>query len=451
MRANVADLLAANDGHSGWLPGATIDAKDNETDQQITATLSLLEGTPPERNPTRDDFLAFANTYGKQVRQRIQLPEEVQSAYHEDRDSESSEALTPEMIAERYSMASSQLDQFTALPRPTEDFGNATRPPTRRPSERMPSYMSPTPASEARRVSKQHPKEEKSIGFPINVSAKASRVLGAGEHDSPRDGLGKRTPSKTLLRTGSPGHTPLTQYPEKMTRLPRMQPVTHHCQPAESPTVLRSGRTTPFEPEIKSKDRPRSQSKNRFMNNVKGFFTSKRDANPPVSHVNGKHLKRHSFKPAPNMNSCLSKSRVSITEPISQPAEAQKPLPEPRSPSRTTAIPVSRFSPSGQSVRRINNTSALVGITSALMEEASNEPDITKKERLISLAQVMIDTLSNSRQAERSMVAAQQAAEAAKMSYEMTQRSVLEMSKLISRSRGGMGGVLRKIAVKSGH
>lgn len=468
MRANVSDLLAANNGQSGWLPGATIDAKDNETDQQITATLSLLEGTPPERSPTQDDFLTFANNYGKQIRQRIQPPEDLHPAYHQDRDSESSEALTPEMVAERYSTTSSQLDQFTALPRPMDEFGNASRPPIRRPSERMPSYMSPTPASEARRVSKQHPKEGKSIGFPINVSDKASRILGTGEHDLPRDGLGKRTPSKKLLRTGSPGHTPLTQHPEKMTRLPKMQPVTHHCQHAESPSALRSGRTTPFEPEIKSKvgsrtsvvgrlgltssqDRPRSQSKNRFMNNVKGFFTSKRDAAPPVSHVGGKQLNRQSLKPVPNSNSCLSKSRLSITEPTSQPAEMQKPLPDPTSPSSPAAVPVSCFSPSGQSVRKINNTSALVDITSALMNEAGNEPDLTKKERLISLAQVMIDTLANSRQAERSMIAAQQAAESAKVSYEMTQRSVLEMSKLLSRPKGGMGGVLRKIAVKNGH
>ena len=56
----------------------------------------------------------------------------------------------------------------------------------------------------------------------------------------------------------------------------------------------------------------------------------------------------------------------------------------------------------------------------------------------------MLDAIQNSREAERSMLEAKKAADAARISYELTQHSIAEMGRLMA-SRN-MPSMLKKIA-----
>lgn len=252
MRANVGDLLAASEGQGGRAPGATINMHDDETHQQITATLSLLEGSPPQPRPTRDDFLSFVDTYGNKVHRRVQPPSDQIAARGQDDDSRSTGATTPEQTAETTEdvVKPTDPDESSAM---FELPGDSHHHSSRRPSDHKPSYMSPTPASEARRVTKSLARDEKSTTFPSRVSSKASRVLGTGDNDPmPRKGFSRRTPSKSnLLRTGSPGHTPLTRFSESNSKLPVMK--SPSLQTERAVDGLRSGHVTPIEPAYKPK------------------------------------------------------------------------------------------------------------------------------------------------------------------------------------------------------
>ena len=92
---------------------------------------------------------------------------------------------------------------------------------------------------------------------------------------------------------------------------------------------------------------------------------------------------------------------------------------------------------------------ALASLVNRALAEAQQEQDLVSREKLFSLASVMLDALSNCRRAEKSMLEAQQAAATAKSSYEMTQRSVLEMGRLMDNKMHGVPAFLRKLAVRS--
>lgn len=205
LRANMSDLMSAELAQDGHLPGAAISAYDQEADQNITATLSLLEGTPPAGSPSHDDFIAFANAYGKKISQRVQPPD-FHHVQKQERESISSGAMTPEMIHDAVSPAPQQHEPIMEVCKPNK----GRRSPVRRPAEHAPSYMSPTPASQARRVSKSQSKTEKSIGFPSRIPSKAPKHNGAGETVySPKTAIGKLSPSNISRKTScSPGHTP---------------------------------------------------------------------------------------------------------------------------------------------------------------------------------------------------------------------------------------------------
>lgn len=81
------------------------------------------------------------------------------------------------------------------------------------------------------------------------------------------------------------------------------------------------------------------------------------------------------------------------------------------------------------------------------IEESQRESNLQRKERLLSIAAVMIDAITHSRQAEKSMLEARQAAETAKASYEMIQRSVIEMGRLLNKSHS-MPTLLRRLTAR---
>ncbi|GAB7351683.1 hypothetical protein MBLNU459_g2278t1 [Dothideomycetes sp. NU459] len=409
--ANVNELLSAHHGEEGF-PGATIATQDEHTQEQITATLSLLEGTPPaETTPSREAFLSFASKYGKQQQQ---APQDTHPAHNKELAPRSNGMLTAEL---RKTVAT--LPRYTATDSPR----------SRNVIDRVPSYMCPTPASEARRVSNaarlQVPSTKKrSIGHSSRVPSKAS-TLSCTDENSPssfKPAVSRRTPSNNgKFKACSSGHTPLTESSDKLS--------TTRDGFTLAPKVSRVNNSTPDM--IQAVARTRSRSKSRGMiDNIKGFFTGKQNV-PPVpsllNHANVDSLVSHTGSPARKRESMRP---VVTPTPLSQSHDV-------------ASVPQSQAT-----VTTNGQTLALTQMTLALMEEVNNEGDSPQKARMLSLAQVMLDAVSNAREAERSMLSAQQAAEAARMSYEMTQHSVVEMGRLISSSRH-MPSLLKKLAAKT--
>ncbi|TKA81914.1 hypothetical protein B0A49_00147 [Cryomyces minteri] len=69
-----------------------------------------------------------------------------------------------------------------------------------------------------------------------------------------------------------------------------------------------------------------------------------------------------------------------------------------------------------------------------IASQARYEADTPKKELLLSFAQVMADAVTNSCETERNMYEAQKAAQQAKFSYELTQLSIKEMGRILRSS-----------------
>lgn len=405
MQSTVGHIMSAKHG-TDVLPGATITTRDQNTLQHITATLSFLEGTPPaETTPIRDGFLDFASKYGKspKMSQGLHPPDTKEAA------ARSSATLTPELRR-----------TDTALPRPTV----AGAPRMHNPSDRVPSYMSPTPASEARRVSntgRLNPNSFQSTGQPSRAPSKASTLTtDENRPNSPRPPVRKRSPTNAgYTKAGSSGHAPLAK-PSSVLK----------TTPHENSGALTAPHVEITPPSVPTTmPRTRSRAKSRGMiDNIKGFFTGKQTVPSlpnPAGHAHKASLVSHTGSPLLKRGSL---------EPVTEPNSF---IPEHLTPRQNNSTGETNV-----------QSAALTQMTLALMEEVNSEHDGSKKARMLSLAQVMLDAVSNAREAERSMVSAQQSAEAARMSYEMTQRSVVEMGRLISSSRH-MPGLLKKLAAKT--
>ena len=163
------------------------------------------------------------------------------------------------------------------------------------------------------------------------------------------------------------------------------------------------------------------------MNSLKGLFAGKRTAAipPPVPSADIEQLSSPRKRDTTGRENPMKDADVGGS-PASDPGAA-----------------LSRFvQTDSPEVRKIANFAI------SAWNEASEESDMPKKERLFSMASVMLDALSNSRQAEKAMLEAQQAAAAAKNSYELTQHSILEMGRLLSKSHN-MPAFMRKLAART--
>lgn len=447
--------------------------------EDITTTLSMLEGTPAE--------------------------------------AEATSTAVPKPVKRRFSAAK--------LPKTTSKDGARDTVYTR--NDRLPSYMLPTPASEARKNSTLAPPEmRRSTASTPNLNprresqnTKAPTTHGLDKSRAPPSIRPAPVPELCgTLRSGR--STPTSAIPRSTTPIAR--PSTGSQQTASTPKStskseagcrasighIKIVRHTP-QPIETSRDgtfpptRPRSESKGKsVLNNIKGLFSGKRDATPtPTS--SGRRFSIGSRKsvsteadvsavpavpevpalptmpaipavPAlPAVSAAPGSRGMSTTKSIlvnkaameeDQPALSQLQtkessiLPKPRRKSmvKTNAakkdvtdedrpslrrkaskhkIAAADATQESLSGRETRDTVALMEMGLTLRQEASKEDDLVRKERMASFAQVMLDTVTNAVEAERNMYTAMQAAEQAKMSYMMTQQSVQEMNKLVSTSR----------------
>jgi hypothetical protein len=382
--------------------------------------------------------------------------------------------------------------------------------------KRLPSYMLPTPASEARKSSAVASPEVRrsNISTPnLNArreskTAKPTATLGTDKARIPPSG--RKTPISELcgaIRSGrstptsaDPGNiTPIarpstgSQLTDQTATTPKSTTKTEASQRASIGHIkivrqqlhpIETSRDGTFPPA-----RPQSESKGKsVLNNLKGLFSSKRDATPTPS-SRGRRFSIGSRKsvsteadipdvpavpvvPAVPALSALPESLRKSTkaipveksapedvhpsihelpttassilprpgkEPTSKDNSAKKDVAEEKRSSfrhKTSKhkVAADEATPETGSKKETRDTVTLMEMGLTLRQEASKEDDLVRKERMASFAQVLLDTVTNAVEAERNMYTAMQAAEQAKMSYMMTQQSVQEMNKLVSTS-----------------
>lgn len=363
---------------------------------------------------------------------------------------------------------------------------NGAQDPVRTRNDRVPSYMLPTPASEARKSSALRPPDirRNNTSTPnLNTSrvaetAKLDPTPGpTKDHSISSNGQtmvselcgtsrsGRSTLPPTISRSMTPIARPSTgsQLPDRGTVTSKSSLKTEASQRA-SIGHIRISRHSSRPTEI-SRDgtfpptRPRSTSKGKsVLNNLKGFLTGKRDI-PPTHGCSGRRFSVGSrkSKPAevdipdvPTVPDVAELPAIPAVPMISAPPDSkEKPALVDKNVTKKLQedIPLHCRKSSKHKAGAIESsqqndmekakcdTVALMEMGLTLRQEASKEADLVRKERMTSFAQVMLDTVTNAVEAERNMYAAVQAAEQAKLSYMMTQQGVQEMNKLVSSSR----------------
>ena len=275
----------------------------------------------------------------------------------------------------------------------------------------------------------------KSIGYPSRVTSKASAIIGPNDsaQRSLTGSVGKRTPNAPI---------------KGMTALPTPSSMSSQRYQKPAPVITAKSSRTDFRLSRATTEKvqttPRSRSKSRIvMDNIKGLFTGKREDHveqpPPMPSVGGE-----------NAGDSRGRKVTAAGSPVG----------------KTGTLPRSHACPDLNAAKDkeildsepLQGTSALTPETKSITDavnraflEAQKEPDLVAREKMLSIASVMLDALSSSRQAEKSMLEAQQAAAAAKASYELTQRSMQEMGRLINSKGHGVPALFRKLGSKSAH
>jgi hypothetical protein len=216
----------------------------------ITTTLSILEGTPAKASPRA--------------------------------------SAGPKPLARRFSAAK--------LPRTPSKIAAQDTVHTR--NDRLPSYMLPTPASEARKNSTVgQPEIRRSTASTPNLNARrepqATKSTTTADPDKARVPSGRRTPVSDLCGTIRSGRsTPTSAIPRSTTPIarpstgsqtiatPRKTETSHRASIGhikivrQTPQPIETSRDGTFPP-----TRPRSESKGKsVLDNLKGLFSGKRDA-----------------------------------------------------------------------------------------------------------------------------------------------------------------------------
>ncbi|KAI4740975.1 hypothetical protein E4T50_08607 [Aureobasidium sp. EXF-12298] len=240
-----------HDVQSETMPLNNGSGEQNESRRgDITTTLSILEGTPAKTNPRS--------------------------------------SAAPKPVTRRFSAAK--------LPRTTSKIGVQDTVHTR--NDRLPSYMLPTPASEARKNSTVGPPEiRRSTASTPNLNARretqATKSTTTADPDKVRVPTGRRTPVSDLCGTIRSGRsTPTSAIPRSTTPIarpstgsqtiatPKKTETSHRASIGhikivrQTPQPIETSRDGTFPP-----TRPRSESKGKsVLNNLKGLFSGKRDA-----------------------------------------------------------------------------------------------------------------------------------------------------------------------------
>ena len=166
------------------------------------------------------------------------------------------------------------------------------------------------------------------------------------------------------------------------------------------------------------------------LSNVRGFF-HKRSFDPDTISKASK-TKKPSQKQNPPTHPTPIITRSNPQKPpipTISPIHLSKPLPTP--PSSATPTPTTTHSPEAS---QMASTTALA---MKILEEARLERDGVRKERLLQLGTVMVEVLTQAREAEKAMVEAKQAATRAEVAWVRANKGVGEVLGCVERGEGG--------------
>lgn len=408
----------------------------------IEATLSILEGSTIPFFDTPKSKVAEYNTFPAQVHPKLQT-------------------VAPGMVEKK------ARESITALPSSTvktpADFDYSTpnmtsrsrsiklaSPPASRTTEmaksgsvRSSSFARGTYASRQREklacsdnigsrpgTPKVHLATPRSIGYPSRVSDKANSIIGPAEMTPcPKRDMGSKRVA--AQKTEDVLSTTASDAP--------------NSQAASStvPTILSEKEYNILETKPDSaRNVKRTRSRARVvMDNIRGLF-KKDDRNSAVVRPNSRRNPSRAARQLgthrhdePRDADTVQPSKV-VSDTISRPSgttsedENDKPLPP------VPSLPTISSTPRRQ-------TQEISTLIHRAITDATTEPDLQTRERIFSFATVMLDALQNSRQAEKSMLEAQQAADKARFSWECTQRGMMEMVNLMERGSrvSGLGRI----------
>ncbi|KAM0720631.1 hypothetical protein Q7P37_004768 [Cladosporium fusiforme] len=304
---------------------------------------------------------------------------------------------------------------------------------------------------------KDLPKEAPiSIGYPSRMPGKAHRLLGTDDRilksqkqttrrvSSPT--LGARVPGsvraareKARDAAGSRAYKASDTKVNKMpTSNTKVFSISGETPRGRNPSTESSYRTN------QTKQLPRSHSKSRYMlEKINGLFSGRRDRRnsriPPVPPIKdtSSGVKPPGISQEVRINS--------LGSPMLKGARAPPLTKMPTiSPPVDSVHPALRSAPSLASVAPSNITAgsashvdyegrrSLQALSEKLLSRAQAESNPARKERLLSFAKVLNDSIISAREAQISAETAQTAARSAQLSYEMTMKSVTMLQHLAS-------------------
>lgn len=151
-----------------------------------------------------------------------------------------------------------------------------------------------------------------------------------------------------------------------------------------------------------------SNSKNRLLNNIIGLFSSKREANNAINNGNG--VKPRRFK------SPRKRKNGPSTDSLNGSGLRTKD---------------DHFSVAGERDSSSLAVQKIAHFATQAWQQAGNTADDARKERMFAIASVLLDALTNSKEAEKAMLEAHKAAVAAQASYAMMQHGLVEIARLL--------------------
>nr|OQO31458.1 hypothetical protein B0A51_01666 [Rachicladosporium sp. CCFEE 5018] len=463
--ANHEDALISQCGSQGL---------DKKTKQDITRTLSLLEGKcgPPT---TEIDPEQLFSMFGRLRSGFEKAPKS--AAFVEDatlaerflarRDSSPHQVQVPDEVAAED--LQQQIDRFDRVSHPS-----MSKTLTSKWSESTSSAKGPPPDIDHSMISDidtsattwdgfaaaPHPLDVQgtssgsngSIGFPslskvhqilgpdersiqsqqASVRRTSSPVLGSRLPGSVRnaremarnaaDGVGRATAS----RKKKSDKTPATSAPlqEESAELPRGR-LTFAHKTASTTSVNGLPKT------------PRSRSKSRFMlDKLNGLFHKREhtisEIPPPLPTMH-----KHSATPQSTKNVKISANgspvlRTTRTPPLTKMPTFSPPVDASHPALSSSAASVARTMTPADDNMDQEGRNSLHALSAKLVGRAQKEGDMSKKERLLNFAKVLNDSLISAREAQISAETAQTAARSAQLSYEMTMKSVAMLQRLAS-------------------
>ena len=178
-----------------------------------------------------------------------------------------------------------------------------------------------------------------------------------------------------------------------------------------------------------------------MLSNIKGLFNKRSSDDPlPSSNKNGKKNKRPKVAVTSNGSPFPPISEI---HPVHRPTLASAGRAKANGLTPKALLP--DFGTNGSITPSFNSPapSELATTTTMAMQildSARKERSSPKKERLLELGKILVDAITQARDAEKSLEEAKHAARKAEVSYELCKRSVSEVKKVVEQWRDEMAG-----------